>query len=98
MGGQNLYELAFETVVKFITSLILDVKREKTHREQPMFSCLHPKLLGNWSLRNSGYKQKKHLVIPVNCFLRFTSKIIDFRDSPTIFQIVSQSFFKSLNV
>ena len=47
MGGQNLYELAFETVVKFITSLILDVKREKTHREQPMFSCLHPKLLGN---------------------------------------------------
>ena len=32
-GGQNLYELAFETVVKFITSQILDVKREKTHRE-----------------------------------------------------------------
>ena len=41
MGGQNLYELAFETVVKFITSLILDVKREKTDREQPIYFSDH---------------------------------------------------------
>ena len=53
-GTSNLDRALF----KFITSLILHVKHEKTHREQPMFSCLHPIRLGYWSLRNFGYKQK----------------------------------------
>ena len=70
MGGQNLCELAFETVklwqnkkgrifFKLIASLILDIKGKKNLTgNYNMFSCLHQKLLAYWSLRNSGFKQE----------------------------------------
>ena len=72
-GTSNLDRALF----KFITSLILHVKHEKTHREQPMFSCLHPIRLGYWSLRNFGYKQKTFYCS--TDFLFFILQVIDFR-------------------
>ena len=64
-------------IAEFLTSVIWDVKREKILENNQLFFPVIKKPLTYFSLRNSGYKQKKntHTRLVVT-----QSKIIDIRN------------------